>query len=241
MYTFKIIWSLLIMCLWLLPNFSSAQIPPPTPAPDLASVSDDYARFGLKPGNVPEKFEDGARTTGAPGTFEWWYFDAFLQDGSAVVIIFYTKDFAVAERRKTPTIAVTVSRPDGTVISRRVEFPVSESSFATDSCNVQMGSNYFRGNLQQYEIHYEEPGFSITVDLTRTSTQSWRPKTGHIVFGENQEEYLGWLQYLVVWLKCPLPPMATPKTLLDSVTTTTTGPIPASKICLIIGIGHALR
>ncbi len=183
-------WRLSVLLLSLLPCVLLAQ-PETNDAP--AFVSENYQRFGLQPGNIPEKWEDGARTTGERGTFEWWYFDGFLQDGSAIVVVFYTKDFALANGQANPTIAFNLSRPDGTAVGRRVSFPTSEATFATDSCNVQMGPNYFRGNLQNYVLHFEEPGFSFTANLTRSSNNSWRPKTGHMVFGDTQEYYMGWM------------------------------------------------
>ena len=54
----------------------------------LANLSDDYKRFNLKETNAPEKWEDGMRSTGGKGTYEWWYFDAHLEDGSILVIVF---------------------------------------------------------------------------------------------------------------------------------------------------------
>jgi predicted secreted hydrolase len=33
--------------------------------------------------NTPEKWEDGIRTSGEKGTYEWWYFDAHLDDGDS--------------------------------------------------------------------------------------------------------------------------------------------------------------
>ncbi|MGH1337093.1 MAG: hypothetical protein ACRBFS_13295 [Aureispira sp.] len=186
----KIIGWISLAILGLLPALLFAQ---PDTIDRPAFVSENYQRFGLQPGNVPELWEDGARTDGAPGTYEWWYFDALLQDGSAVVCIFYTKDFFLENSPKTPTIALNISRPDGSFISRRVEFPINQTNFSTDSCNVEMGPNYFRGNLQNYVIHFEEPGLSFTANLTRSSAQSWRPKTGHVVFGDNQADFFGWL------------------------------------------------
>ena len=29
------------------------------------------------------------RTKGAPGTYEWWYFDARLDDGAKLVVVFF--------------------------------------------------------------------------------------------------------------------------------------------------------
>ena len=51
-----------------------------TTAASVARTSEDYARYGLDPTTVAQ-WEDGARTDDRPGTYEWWYFDAHLDDG----------------------------------------------------------------------------------------------------------------------------------------------------------------
>jgi hypothetical protein len=55
-----------------------------------ADAPEDFAKLGIRPGHV-ESFEDGMRTDGGPGSYEWWYFDSVLGDGSSLVIIFFTK------------------------------------------------------------------------------------------------------------------------------------------------------
>jgi predicted secreted hydrolase len=70
----------------------------------LASTDADYERYGLTTERV-EPFEDGARTDGRAGTYEWWYFDAHLEDGAKLVIVFMNKDFRVS------TEAVDAARP----------------------------------------------------------------------------------------------------------------------------------
>ena len=159
---------------------------------DLARISTDYQQFNLNPSNVPEKWEDGMRTTGGKDTYEWWYFDAHLDDGSKVVIIFYTKEFTRIKKPLSPVIRVTINRPDGSVIQKDLEFKAESFKAAKDSCSVVIGKNYFRGNLKNYEIHVEDEGFDLTATLQRT-TQSWRPKTGHILFGEAGEQQFNWV------------------------------------------------
>jgi len=56
----------------------------------LASSPADYHRLGLDPTTVA-RWEDGARTDNRAGTYEWWYFDAHLDDGSTVTVEFHTK------------------------------------------------------------------------------------------------------------------------------------------------------
>jgi len=47
----------------------------------IASSPEDYQRLGLSPTAIAP-WEDGARTDGSAGTYEWWYFDAHLADGA---------------------------------------------------------------------------------------------------------------------------------------------------------------
>jgi hypothetical protein len=50
----------------------------------------DYKRLGSAPVEIAE-FEDGQRIGTESGHYEWWYFDAHLDDGATVVVVFYTK------------------------------------------------------------------------------------------------------------------------------------------------------
>ncbi|MDX6211702.1 MAG: hypothetical protein QOF82_789, partial [Frankiales bacterium] len=45
----------------------------PVPA-RLGTTTDDYERLGIRP-HVIKPWEDGMRTDGSRGTYEWWYFD----------------------------------------------------------------------------------------------------------------------------------------------------------------------
>lgn len=48
----------------------------------------DYKKLNLT--NEVMIWEDGHRTSGKKGEYEWWYFDSKLNDGSSLVIIFFT-------------------------------------------------------------------------------------------------------------------------------------------------------
>ena len=50
---------------------------------------EELARLGAT--EIVETWEDGLRADVNRGFFEWWYFDAHLDDGSTVVITFMTK------------------------------------------------------------------------------------------------------------------------------------------------------
>ncbi len=157
-----------------------------------ALISQDFEKFKLKSGNIPEKWEDGIRTTGGKGTYEWWYFDAHLEDGSTAVIIFYTKHITKVKKRLSPLVTVSIVQADGTKLDRIITFDPKEFSAVKDSCNVQIGKNYFRGNLKNYTIHFEDEELNITATLDR-ETESWRPKTGILEFGNDRKDYFAWV------------------------------------------------
>src|ERR1035438_10843322 len=72
----------------------------------IAARPADYQRYGIARGEIA-LWEDGFRTRpGGPGTFEWGYFDAVLDDGSTLVINFMVKDIRGGRGVKQP------ARPD---------------------------------------------------------------------------------------------------------------------------------
>jgi hypothetical protein len=76
-----------------------------TPLAVVASEDADYERLGLARDAVAP-WEDGARTDNRRGTYEWWYFDSHLDDGSSLVVVFVNKDLASPNDPLTPTIRI---------------------------------------------------------------------------------------------------------------------------------------
>jgi predicted secreted hydrolase len=72
----------------------------------MADTPQDYQRLGIGRGRVVA-FEDGMRTTGQPGDYEWWYFDANLDDGAKIVVNFATSRWPVPPARWTRTSGST--------------------------------------------------------------------------------------------------------------------------------------
>src|SRR3989339_2135266 len=58
-------------------------------------------------------WEDGLRTAGKPGTYEWWYFDSHLSDGSRAVIVFFTKNMFNVQLPLPPHVSVSIYHADG--------------------------------------------------------------------------------------------------------------------------------
>jgi hypothetical protein len=71
------------------------------------------------------------------GTYEWWYFDAHLDDGSTVVINFFTK-FMTRYNKTLTLVTLNIDKANGTKIEK--SFSVIQTIFCSkDSCNVKIG------------------------------------------------------------------------------------------------------
>ena len=158
----------------------------------IGTLPRDYERLGLVP-NVIQPWEDGLRTAGVDGTFEWWYFDAHLDDGSTVTVEFHTKPpFVSPNSPLTPFVLVTRTAPDGTRVDRTYTGDPARFVAATQDCDVTIGPNTFRREGDgTYLIHTEID--DLVADFTlRAEVPPWRPETGHAFFGA-QEHYIAWL------------------------------------------------
>ena len=141
-----------------------------------------------KLGSVVKKWEDGLRTTGQNGELEWWYFDTKFNDGSLFVCYFYK----IHPLKDIYFIGMNYNSPDQEELFLMKFFKKEEVFFSKDSCNVQMGENYFKGNLQKYEINLSAndfDGFGINLIL-ESNLKPYRPQDGIIKAGD---EYFAWL------------------------------------------------
>src|SRR5208282_6729256 len=78
----------------------------------LAGRPADYRKLGLQPVEVAQ-FEDGQRIGTEKGRYEWWYFDAHLDDGATVVVVFYTKPNVGPNGPLAPRITINLALADG--------------------------------------------------------------------------------------------------------------------------------
>jgi CrtC N-terminal lipocalin domain len=157
----------------------------------LGSSAEDYERIGIKPDEVA-LWEDGARTDGSAGTYEWWYFDAHLDDGAKLVVTFFTKAFTEIDKPLAPMIRIDLDLPDGTSHSKVADFKPDEFSAAKDRCDVRIGANSFSGDLHTYKILAQVEDIALDVSLTG-EVPAWRPRTGHMYFGAHDEHEFDWL------------------------------------------------
>jgi hypothetical protein len=162
-----------------------------TPLAVTASAEEDYRRLGLDRGTV-RPWEDGARTDNRRGTYEWWYFDAHLQDGSTLVVVFLNKDINSPNKPLEPTIRLNLDLADGRSFEKVVSFPASAWSAATEHADVQIAANRFTGDLHSYRITATAEEISVDVTLTG-DVPSWRPETGFMLFGPGRDKEFAWL------------------------------------------------
>ena len=161
------------------------------PAARLAEDPEDFVKLGIHPERI-QQFEDGMRTWGGPGGYEWWYFDSHLSDGSSLVIVFYTKPQLNPGGELAPFASLELNRPGEPPM--RIEAHVSPGAFSAsaDRCDVRIGANRFRGDLHDYEIHFSHDDVTVDVKLTGR-VPSWRPASGHMFFGDDDDHLFAWL------------------------------------------------
>jgi hypothetical protein len=155
------------------------------------STPDDYARLGIAPRAI-KPWEDGMRTNGSRGTYEWWYFDAHLDDGAKLVVVFSTKELTDLNKPLSPVIRIDLTLPDGTSVRKLVGLAAETFSASTESCDVRMGENVFVGDLRTYTIRARVDEVEVDVTLTG-EVPARRPETGYWLFGEQGEHYFAWL------------------------------------------------
>ena len=139
-------------------------------------------------GDTVQLWEDGARTDDSKNQFEWWYFDAELDDGSLVVAYFYKVHFL----KDQYFIGFNYTSPEKEDFFRLKYFKKNEVSFQSDSCSVSMNQNSFSGNLESYNITIDPndfDGFGFDLNL-QSLVSPYRPQDGVIRAGS---DYFAWL------------------------------------------------
>jgi len=171
-------------------TFNSKRKQSPKPV-FLATDDKYYQKLGIQRG-LPADWEDGLRTEGGPGSYEWWYVDILLKDGTTGVILFYTKDGFDVPGPAQPTVTVHLTFPDGKVsIGRFSEKAGTIINAAKSKCDVQIGNSYIRqmGDAYELKIAVGEIDLEVTMEST---IPMWRPETGHWYFGDKQDYLFAW-------------------------------------------------
>ena len=150
----------------------------------MASSKGEYTRYKLSETNL-QKWEDGLRTTESKGSYEWWYFDSKLNDGSSLVITFFTGPIASFSEGFKPYATFTHTKANGEKYDSKV-YPINNDyEFSKEQCDVRIGKCTFKGNMKEYEIYWTDENIEAKIKL-KGNVPSWRPYTGHILFNTNK-------------------------------------------------------
>ncbi|MFV0318702.1 MAG: lipocalin-like domain-containing protein [Microthrixaceae bacterium] len=138
-------------------------------------------------------WEDGFRSVDElDRSFEWWYFDMHLDDGSTLVATYNSKPNTAPDGPLDPSVLIIYHGADGTKIRSDVRHPADTFSAKRDNCDVTVGPNTVRGDLEHYELHLDDAGVVADLRLDRASP-SWRPGAGLTYFDSAHKDYFGWV------------------------------------------------
>jgi hypothetical protein len=155
----------------------------------IGTTAEHHQQLGLSE-DVVQPWEDALRTDPAGSSFEWWYLDGVLSDGSKLTVEFHTKPPYVSPSEPlTPFVSLTLDRPDGSNVTRTVVAAADDFDASRDGCAVRIGANTFRGDLRTYEVHVAIDEVTAALRLD-SQLAPWRPATGHLFC---DEMFLAWL------------------------------------------------
>ncbi len=141
---------------------------------------------------MPEVWEDGLRTEGKRGLFEWWYFHVTMENETTVTIVFYTRPILQRNDILSPFISVVIKQPFLPVRHWMVSFPSDAFSAAKEYCDVRIGDNWVRGDLHTYHLHVDLDEVGVDLELIGR-VEPWRPGTGMNFYDELLQSFFAWL------------------------------------------------
>ena len=119
---------------------------------------------------------------------EWWYFDLMNSDGSIVRGQFYISGNISRPRSVRTGIRASYVKPDGTELIIEKKFPLSSFKASTETCDVQIGNNFIKGNLSHYMLHIEDEDKALDLEL-RAEIKGF---TSRACFG-SESKYMYWV------------------------------------------------
>ncbi len=130
--------------------------------------------------------------------YEWWYFDAQLENGYKCVVNFdHPAQFVV---NHPSTVQIDIYTPEGEKYSELKEFDKGKCSASEDHCDVRMGANFVRQENDVYKMSVHiKGGFlqserDIGADLAfKNKLPSWKPQGTGLLYAGKDGHIHGWI------------------------------------------------
>ena len=119
---------------------------------------------------------------------EWWYFDLMNSDGSIIRGQFYISASIWRARNFMTGVRASYVKPDGTELLIEKKFPLSSFKASTETCDVQIGKSFIKGNLSHYTLHIEDEDKALDLEL-RSEMKGF---TSRACFG-SESKYMYWV------------------------------------------------
>lgn len=97
--------------------------------------------------------------------FEWWYFDAHLDNGDYLVVMYSLNDTRLKPRE--PSVRLNIYEKGQPEISRIKIYTEDEVSTNYDKCDVKLGEEYCRDCGDHYELYTLIEGYGAKLKLTK--------------------------------------------------------------------------
>jgi len=111
--------------------------------------------------------------------FEWWYFDAALDNGDHLVVMYSTNDTRLKPRR--PSVRTNIYEANGNEIWELKEYKETEVSLSYDKCDTHLGEEYCIDKGGYYEFYTNINGNGAKLKLYPENPHWSRPAGKNIM------------------------------------------------------------
>jgi hypothetical protein len=128
---------------------------------------------------IPERY-----STDAPATFEWWYVDAQLSGGQALVVAFVVEP-DTAEARFAYRTQVFLMRPDGPPL-KLTHRTFDDMAILSDRPDIRIGQSSLRADRGTYRLVIDpanHSGFGLDVTITGSVPARVPPAGTDVILG----------------------------------------------------------
>ena len=144
-----------------------------------------------EPANGLAPDEDGSHHNSAPKFFEWWYFDAALDNGLRLVIIFHSAVFNLTSR--PPAVDIRLTSPDREPLISFKVYKQEQCRAEMSRCEVQIGDCHVTAETsQKYLLQIQQENFSANL-VYQSSLPGWKPGTGHLFHDQTSGHFFKWV------------------------------------------------